>query len=240
MRKLTFVITVATALVLTASCTRDEGTEEPSSSPSTADPTTDTAVEIDFADLADKMMKLDDLCDTVVPASIITQFEATVTRTGSGDGVTEGPRRDCWSDFEFPDNGGGQLVYFIDPRQTNIAASEQYGDAVRSIIENGHGTEPDELIELDNGSPWVQGQVGAYETPTQRSAQRKEALAVVQGDFYVVSVLLSFKPDGAMRADCETTANDDCLMTADSMAEYMAEEYLPALYELIESKLDRK
>ncbi|WP_233163758.1 hypothetical protein [Glycomyces salinus] len=85
----------------------------------------------------------------------------------------------------------------------------------------------------------MKGEVTAFGEPGERTPNQKGVYATVQSDFYVLIVFYQFYPDEAFKADCEPSDAEDCLMTAAELAEFVADDYLDAAYESIETKLGR-
>ncbi|THV33937.1 hypothetical protein [Glycomyces buryatensis] len=225
---------------------RDQGDPEvidPSESATTPESTSPTPPSVDFSAEAESMRGWDDLCETADYETVSGQFADVIddVRSINDSGAEGSSLIQCIDDLELPRQvpiGGFKL--WLKPYDSNVAAWEAYTSEHRTIIHNFHDVDidPDVSFDVSGDGTWAQGEVGAFETPTTKSEGNKSALAVAQGDFYIVEVLMRFDDDEeVLRSDCEPNSTDNCVMTAAYMAEFLADEYLPGLYQRIEDRL---
>ncbi|SDD97486.1 hypothetical protein [Glycomyces harbinensis] len=145
------------------------------------------------------------------------------------------------------ENGGvseEMNAYFTDyhlllRNATTETSFERYHDFAFYTPERFSDAEIDYSTELGADSAWQASRITAQETPTVKSEQRVMATAVLLGDFYVLEILVRFEPGTVQRADCGPIAGEDCVMTATSMAEFLATSgHLEELHAGLETAVD--
>jgi hypothetical protein len=124
--------------------------------------------------------------------------------------------------------------------ENNLDAFDRYYRLSVRYPQMFSDAEVDRLYERGDESSWKAVQITAQDTPTSASAQEVIAAAVMLGDFYVVEILIRFPPDESARTDCEPDSEDDCIMTAAYIADFLAtSSYLEDLYASIEATFER-
>jgi hypothetical protein len=235
---------VCCAALFITGCTPDAGSpDDETPSPSLSETLTPPDLQ-DFTDRAELMADWTDTCAALDLTPVFEQFagaEPADIRPGQANlqaNATWGGS--CVADADGPQIGASQNVYVIvDAFDTNVLAFEYYHDDAKWTAESFSTDAVDEELDLGSDSSWQASRITAQETPTDQSEQRVVSTAALLGDFYTVTILVRFRPNVLEQAECESATTSDCVMTATSMAEFLANSgYLEELHTSIETSID--
>jgi hypothetical protein len=185
-----------------------------------------------------------DTCQAIDLSPVLSQFKNAEPANIRSGQVTPQEKAvwagSCVADASVPSEGWTQDVYLvIDAFDTNVKAFDHYHDFSLATAEMFSDAPIDQEFSLSDESGWNESRVTAQETPTTQSAERVQAAAALLGDFYTVQILVRFKPGEAVQSGCESDGSEDCVMTATSMAEFLATSgFLEDMHTSIEAAID--
>ncbi|MFC3494435.1 hypothetical protein [Glycomyces rhizosphaerae] len=241
-------VAVFMATVSLFGCTAEESPDGEAVDPETAEPTTvaeATPPELQrFDDRAAALSEFDGACPALNFEPLLGEFANAGTVDYTSTSYPDEPDT-AWTGtctvFVEPEEGPGfdPVHAVIDVFDTNVLAFEHYQDSAKGTAESFSDAPIDTELQLESGSPWHDSRITAQETPTNQTAQRSMATAVLLGDFYTVEILVRFEPGEVFEAGCEPAGTAECAMTATSMAEFLATSgYLDELHASIEAAID--
>lgn len=243
-RRLAFPTLVA--MLTAAACTGDP-VDPPTESPSAAPATSEAPSPPQHQDFSTELASMEAWEDPCAPVDLdpltaqIGNLESVGLRPSVDDDPISGVTwtGHCFAGLRLPTSGNEEIFVVIDANESNTAAFEHFHDFASFTAERFSDDEVDYETTLGSDTSWLASRITAQEDPTDRSASRALAVAVLLGDFYTVEILVQFSPGEALRADCEPSAEDDCALTATELAEFMATSgYLDDLHADIEAAVE--